>query len=192
MALEDNVYENIHVYDGEDSEVAVAPKGTTLQEGVGPADTPAEVVGWIDPDGVEESNDQSAESWRGWQGNKVVKRKVTESEITYTIKCLEENAVVHGLKTRGAEVTKVTDGDATYAKTVRNRETATDERVWRIRWIADDGSEKVAIFLGTHTLSGSIPHQATEMTVHEFEVTPIGDVTEFTTNASIVAAAEAA
>ena len=191
MAVGDNVYSNIHIYDGEDSEVAVAPKGTTPQEGVGPATAPMETVGWIDPDGVDESIDQSAEAFRAWQGNKVVKRKITESETTFSIKCLEENAVVHGLKTRGATVTKSGTGADAYAKTVRNRDTATDERQWRIRTIADDGSEKVYSFLGSHVLTGSVGHKATEMTVHEFEVTPIGDVTEFTTNKAIVDAVTA-
>lgn len=191
MAIEDNVYENIHIYDGEDGEVAVAPKGTTQQEGIGPAVAPMVTVGWIDPDGIDESIDQSAESYRAWQGNKIVKRKISESETKFTFKCLEENAVVHGLKTRGAEMTKVGADATAYVKTVRNRDTATDERAWRMRVLADDGTEKVYSFTGTHTLTGSVSHKATELTIHEFEVTPIGDVVEFTNNPSLLEAVTA-
>lgn len=177
------VYENIHIYDGLDSEAAVAPKGTTLPEGIGASANPFEEVGWISEDGVTEELDSSTETRRAWQGRKIVKRFIPEADSTFTIQCLEENAVVHGLKTRGA-TTVVTTG---VAKTVRDQETALDERVWRLRRIADDGSEKVTVFVGVHSLNGSIQDQAGDMTIHEFQLSPIGDVIEFTDNAAIVA-----
>lgn len=191
MAIEDNVYENVVIYDGEDSEVAVAPKGTTSQPGIEEAADPYEVVGWIDPDGVEESVDQSDDAWRAWQGNKVVKRKVTETEVSYVFKCWEDNAVTHGLKVRGATTTVVGTGDSAYAKTTRNQDTASDERMWRIRFIGDDGSVEVHEFLGMHTLSGTISRKATEPTLYEFTVKPIGDVEEFSNKPSRLAAAGA-
>lgn len=178
------VYENIHLYDGIDSEVAVAPKGTTLPEGIGASAEPFEEVGWISEDGITEEADASAETRRAWQGRKIVKRFIPEADSTFTIQCLEENAVTHGLKVRGA-VTTVTTG---VAKTVRDQETALDERVWRLRSIADDGTEKVRVFVGVHSLNGSIQDSAGEMTIHEFQLSPVGDVIEYTDNASIVAA----
>lgn len=181
------VYENIHVYDGLDSEVAVAPKGTTLPEGIGASTAPFEEVGWISEDGITEENDSSTETRRAWQGRKIVKRFIPEADATFTIQCLEENAVVHGLKTRGAKIT-VTSG---VAKTVRDKETALDERVWRLRSIADDGTEKVRVFVGVHSLSGSIQDSAGDTTIHEYQLSPVGDVIEYTDNPSIVAAGSA-
>lgn len=178
------VYENIHVYDGLDSEVACAPKGSTLQAGIGPAVEPFVEVGWISEDGVSEEADTSQEVKRAWQGRKIVKRFNTEADQKFSFQALEENAIVHGLKVRGAETT-VTTGLAT---TVRDQETALDERVWRFRSIADNGTEHVSEFVGTHTLTGTVQRQANEMTIHEFEVAPIGDVTEYTDNADILAA----
>ena len=181
------VYENIHIYDGLDSEAAVAPKGTTLPEGIGPSVTPFAEVGWISEDGITEEADASAETRRAWQGRKIVKRFIPEADSTFTIQCLEENAVVHGLKTRGATVEVTGVAPAQVAKTVRDQETALDERVWRLRSIADDGSEKVRVFVGVHSLNGSIQDSAGEMTIHEFQLSPIGDVIEYTNNAAVIA-----
>ena len=180
--------DNIHIYDGLEGEVAVAPMGSTFQEGIGPAETPFEEVGWISEDGVSEEIDSSIESMRAWQGRKIVKRFIPEADATFTVQCLEENAVVHGLKTRGADVTVSGSGSEAVAKTVRNKETSLDQRVWRLRAIADDLTEKVYIFVGTHSLNGSVAHQSGEMTVHEYQVAPIGDVTEYTNNPAITGA----
>lgn len=182
------VYENIHIYNGLDSEVAVAPKGSTLQEGIGAATDPLTEVGWLSEDGVSEETSADQEPFRAWQGATIVKRIIPESETTFTFQALEANAVVHGLKTRGAETT-VTAG---VAKTVRNRENAVDERVWRVRSIADDGTESVSVFVGVHSLSGTIEKTATEMTVYEFELSPIGHITEYTNHPGIVGEGSAA
>lgn len=179
------VYENVHLYDGEESEVAVAPLGSDFQEGVGPAQEPFEDVGWISEDGVSEEPTLSVEPFRAWQGRKIVKRIVTEPDTTFSFQCLEENAVVHGLKYRGARPTKAS-ADATYARTVASRAGAMDQRVWRFRQIADDGSEKVYIFTGIHVPSGTITHQASGLTIHEYQVNPIGDVVEYTDHDAIV------
>jgi len=192
MALEDNVYANVKIYDGEDNEVAVAPKGTTPQEGIGVAAAPYKTVGWVNDGGIEESISPSDDEWRAWQGNKVVKRKITKADTTYKFSCFEDNAVTHGLKTRGATVTVVGTGAEQYAKVVRNRDTATDERMWRFRFIGDDGSIEVHEFLGTHTLSGTISRTATEPSIFEFTVKPIGDVNEYSNAASRIAEATAA
>lgn len=192
MALEDNVYANVKIYDGDDSEVAVAPKGTTFQEGIDAAEDPYATVGWVNDGGVEEGIDQSDDEWRAWQGNRVVKRKITKSNTSYKFSAFEDNAITHGLKTRGATVTVVGTGGTRYAKTVRNRDTATDERMWRFRFIGDDGSIEVHEFLGTHTLSGAISRTATEPSIFEFTVKPIGDVNEYSNAASRIAEATAA
>lgn len=175
------VYENIHIYNGLDSEVAVAPKGTTFQEGIGAAAAPLEEVGWLSEDGISEETSADSEPFRAFQGSTIVKRIIPEAETTFTFQCLEANAVVHGLKTRGATTTI----EAGVAMTVRDRETAVDERVWRIRTIADDGTESVSIFVGTHS-PGSIEKTATELTVYEFTVSPVGHVTEYTNHPGIV------
>lgn len=181
------VYENIHMYDGLDSEVAVAPKGTTLPEGIGPSTTPFAEVGWISEDGISEEADASVETRRAWQGRKIVKRFIPEADATFTIQCMEENAVTYGLKTRGATTTVTGVAPAQVAKTVRDQETALDERVWRLRSIADDGTEFVQVFVGVHSLNGTIQRQANEMTIYEYQLSPIGDVIEYTDNAAILA-----
>ena len=180
------VYENIHIYNGLDSEVAVAPKGTTYQEGLGAATTPFVEVGWLSEDGVSEETSAESTPFRAFQGSKIVKRIIPESETTFTFQCLEANAVVNGLKTRGATTTLEGVAPDQYAVTVRDRETATDERTWRIRTIADDGSEAISEFVGIHSLSGAVAKTATEMTVYEFTVSPIGDITEYTNHPGII------
>ena len=180
------VYENIHNYNDADNEgeVAVAPKGSTFPGDLSVAADPFEEVGWISEDGVGEEVSGDDEPTRAFQGNTVVKRTIPESETSFTFSCLEENAVVHGLKTRGALVTV----EAGVATTVRNRDTDLDERAWRIRLVRDNGTVKVYEFTGVHTLSGTVEHKSTDLTIHEFTVKPIGPVTEITDDADIVAA----
>jgi len=175
-------YEFIHIYNGLDSEVAVAPKGSTYMEGIGPAEDPFEEVGWLSEDGVSEETSADQEPFRAFQGSKIVKRIIPEAETSFTFQCLEANAVVHGLKTRGATTTV----EAGVAKTVRDRETAVDERTWRVRTIADDGTEAISQFVGVHSQSGAIEKTATGLTVYEYTVSPIGDITEYTNHPGIV------
>lgn len=181
-------YDLIHIYDGLEAGAFVAPKGTTRHEGVADPDDPYDEVGWLSEDGVSEEHSGDMKKFKAHQAGTIVKRKRTDGDLTFKIQALEENAVVHGLKHRGAKPTLMAVG-GTVAKTVMDKLNASDEREWYIREVADDGSIKAYSFLGSHELTGSIEHKAEDLTIHEFTLSPIGPVTEYTDNEAIVAAA---
>ena len=176
--------DNIRIYDGEAGGVFVAAKGTT-----GPTDLSAPPagfaeVGWVSEDGIEESLDQSSEVFRAWQGNRVVRRKVTQSDRTFKFQALEENLVTHGLKYRGQ--TPTVAGEV--ATTVVKDQTAQDTRAWVFDVIDGDVHKRFVIPAGDYTMTGSIQYKGDSMTIHEFEVTPIGDYSEITDDPAIVGA----
>lgn len=181
-------YDLIHVYDGLEAGAWVAPKGTTRHTGIEDPAAAYKEVGWLSEDGVSEEHSGDMKKYKAHQAGTVVKRKRTDGDVVFKIQALEENAVVHSLKHRGATTT-VTGG---VAATVMNKLNDTDQREWFIRDIADDGTSKCYAFLGTHELTGSIEHKAEDLTVHEFTLSPVGEVTEYTDNPAIVAAVQTA
>lgn len=173
--------DNIRIYDGEAGAVFVAPKGTT-----GPTDLTAPPagfaeVGWISEDGIDESLDQSAEVFRAWQGAKVVRRKVTQSERTFRFQALEENLVTHGLKYRGQTPTIVGE----VARTEVKNQTAQDTRAWVFDVLDGDVHKRFVVPSGDYTMTGAIQYRNSSMTIHEFEVTPTGDYIELTNDPAI-------
>lgn len=177
--------DNIRIYDGEAGGVFVAAKGTT-----GPTDLSAppagfDEIGWISEDGIDESLDQTAEVFRAWQGNKVVRRKVTQSDRTFRFQALEENLVTHGLKYRGQLPTVAVD----VATTVVKEQTAQDTRAWVFDMIDSAGVHKrFVIPSGDYTMTGTIQYRNSSMTIHEFEVVPTGDYIEITDDPAITGA----
>ena len=181
MAKNEN---NIHIYGDEAGAVYVGPKGTTAPEGLAAPAVGFVEIGWISEDGVDEALEQNSEVFRAWQGAKVVRRKVTSSDRTFKFQALEENLATHGLKYRGQAPTVAT-GVAT--TTVKNQ-TAQDTRAWVFDLVDGGVTKRFVIPAGDYTMTGSIQYKGDSMTIHEFEVTPIGDYTEVTNNPAIVGA----
>jgi hypothetical protein len=84
-------YDNIRAYGDLDSEVFFAPLGSTLPTTIA-ADptTPFAAVGWLSEDGVSLAISTDVEKFKGWQGGTTLKTKVTGTEKTISIQCLEE------------------------------------------------------------------------------------------------------
>ena len=84
-------YDNIRAYGDLDSEVFFAPLGTVLPVDIA-ADpiAPFAAVGWLSEDGVSLALSTDVEKFKGWQGGSVLRTKVTGTEKTISIQCLEE------------------------------------------------------------------------------------------------------
>lgn len=84
-------YDNIRAYGDLDSEVFFAPLGSTLPTTIAtdPA-SPFAAVGWLSEDGVSLAISTDVEKFKGWQGGTTLKTKVTGTEKTISIQCLEE------------------------------------------------------------------------------------------------------
>jgi hypothetical protein len=84
-------YDNIRAYGDLDSEVFFAHLGTTLPVDIA-ADpiAPFAAVGWLSEDGVSLALSTDVEKFKGWQGGSVLRTKVTGTEKSISIQCLEE------------------------------------------------------------------------------------------------------
>ena len=83
-------YDNIRAYGDLDSEVFFAPVGSTLPTTLTDPTTPFEAVGWLSEDGVSLAVSTDVEKFKGWQGGSTLRTKVTGTEKTISIQCLEE------------------------------------------------------------------------------------------------------
>lgn len=176
---------NVRIFDGEDSAVYVAAKGTTGPTDLSAPASPFAEIGWISEDGVDETVTQSSQTFRAWQGGEIVRSKVTQADASFRFQALEYNLVTHGLKYRGQtpEVTGV--GEAAVAKTTVTDQTAQDTRAWVFDMIDGDVTKRYVIPAGDYTMSGSIQHRSSGLTIYEFTVTPVGDYFEYTNDPAI-------
>jgi len=83
-------YDNIRAYGDLDSEVFFAPLGSTLPTTLTDPIAPFEAVGWLSEDGVSLAVSTDVEKFKGWQGGSTLRTKVTGTEKTISIQCLEE------------------------------------------------------------------------------------------------------
>ncbi|WP_040281437.1 hypothetical protein [Tessaracoccus massiliensis] len=174
--------ENVRIYGDEAGGAWVAPRGTTGPTGLDEPPAGFVEIGWLSEDGIDESLDQNSEPFRAWQGAKIVRRKVTSSDTTFKFQALEENLAVHGLKYRGQEPVVATG----VATTTVKDQVASDTRAWVFDMLDGDVHKRYVIPAGDYARTGTIQHRNAAMTIHEFEVTPIGDWFEITDNPAIV------
>ena len=175
--------ENIRIYGDDTSGVWVAPKGTT-----GPTDLTAPPVGfvelgWLSEDGVDEAVSQDSTTYRAWQGAQIVRKKISSSDSTFKIQCLEENAATMGLRYRG-EAFVTTTG---VAKVTVKNQTKQDDRAWVIDAVDGDTTKRYVIPNGAYEMTGTIPHRNGGISMLEFTITPQGDYDFYSNAESLVA-----
>ena len=157
---------NVRIYGDSDSSVWVADKGTTLPTTLAAPGAGFEEVGWISEDGVSIAQDADSASFAAWQGGKIVRRRRTSQEDSFTFQALEENAVTMGLLLPGSTVS-TTSGVTKY---VPADGIVSDERAWVLDFHDGDVHKRYNIIRGEVTEVGEIAHQNTELTVVEFTV----------------------
>lgn len=93
--------DNVRIYGSDDDAVSLAPAGTALPTTAAePGTIPAgfEDAGWIHTDGITFGGDTNVERFRGHQGGRVIRVKITESNTTIQWQCLETTALTLGLQ----------------------------------------------------------------------------------------------
>ncbi|RJU01978.1 hypothetical protein D6T65_04990 [Arthrobacter frigidicola] len=83
-------YDNIRVYGDLDSEVFLAPLGSTLPTDLTEPAAPFKALGWLSEDGVSLAVSTDVEKFKGWQGGTTLRTKVTSTEKSISIQALEE------------------------------------------------------------------------------------------------------
>jgi hypothetical protein len=164
-------YNAIRVYGDLDSEVFFAPKGSTLPTDLTDPASPFEAVGWLSEDGVGLNISTDVQKFKAWQGGTTLRTKVTSTEKSFKIQCLQETPGVTALfYDHGAPV--VTAG---VAKIDLPEGIGTVERAAVVKFI--DGA--VTKFLCCETVQvttrGELAHKNAEMTAYELTLEIIGD-----------------
>jgi hypothetical protein len=93
--------DNVRIYGSDDDAVSLAATGTALPVTAAVAGTtPTGFLdaGWIHTDGITIGGDTSVERFRGHQGGRVIRVKITESNTTIQWQCLETTAMTLGLQ----------------------------------------------------------------------------------------------
>jgi|SRR5690606_9802016 len=90
--------ENARIFGSDDDAVSIAPLGSTLPEDLSELTAPFVDAGWLHSDGITLGGDTSVTRFRGHQGGKVIRTKVTEANKTFQFQCLETTATTLGLQ----------------------------------------------------------------------------------------------
>lgn len=183
MTAVDNVLEpdNARIYGGDLDGVAVAPIGTDGPEDLGPLLEPFAYVGWLNDNGINLNPSDSVQRFRGHQGGRVVRTKMSESDTSFVFRALETNLVTHGLQFDVKE--RETVGGVTRMRLGSSRRVLArafvvdlhDEGVHRRFWIPrGEIGERSAL-----TYGGS------DITTYELTVQIIGDWWEITNDPAL-------
>jgi hypothetical protein len=181
-------YDAIRVYGDLESEVFFAPKGSTLPTVV-TADptTPFEAVGWLSEDGVSLALSTDVQKFKAWQGGVTVRTKVTSTEKTITIQCLEETPGVTELYfAHGAPVVTGT-GASAVAKIDLPEALPTVERAAVIKFVDGGVTKFLCCERVQVTDRGEVAHKSTDMTMYQLTLEILGDSYLLTNSATYTA-----
>jgi len=115
---------NARIFGSDNDAVYIAPLGTTLPTDLGALDPAFVDAGWLSTDGITVTPSDSVEKFRGHQGGRVVRTKITESDTTFQFQTLETTALALGLQfdvTNAASNGGVTTLDVSSGRSVAAR-----------------------------------------------------------------------
>lgn len=96
-----NTSANIQIYGGDDDAVSVAPFGTTAPVGLATLAAPFKGVGWLSEDGISWDDSTDKVTIVAHQGGVEVVEIITKVAREFKFQCLEETALVLGLRYPG-------------------------------------------------------------------------------------------
>jgi hypothetical protein len=169
-------YDNIRVYGDLESEVFMAPKGSTLPTAItaDPAD-PFWAFGWISEDGVSLAVATDVEKFKGWQGGTTLRTKVTSTEKTIKVQALEETPGVTALYYGHGDPVVTGTGTSAVARVDLPESVPTIERAAVFKFVDGEVEKWLCCELVQVTDRGEVAHQNSSMTLYEFTLEIIGD-----------------
>lgn len=162
--------DNVRVYGDLDSDVFLAPKGSTLPTDLDDPTDPFESLGWLSEDGVDFEVTTDSEKFKGWQGGTTLRTKITSTEKTITFQALEETPGVTELYF-GHKAPTVTTG---LAKVDLPEGIGTVERAAVFKFIDGAVTKFLCCELIQITDRGTVSHKNDDMTVYEFTAEIVG------------------
>lgn len=179
MALDSD---NARIYGSDDDCVYDAPIGTTPPATLATdPPEPWEDFGWLSEDGIDINPSDSVEKFRGHQGGRVVRTKMTNSETQFVFRCLETKAQTINLQFNVKD-RETTDGTT---RTTFSSGRQVVARAFIIDLFDDGVHRRFEIPRGEIGERGSIAFKNSEMTVYEFTVEIIGDWYELTNDPAV-------
>jgi hypothetical protein len=176
-------YDNIRVYGDLESEVYFAPKGSTFPTDIStepPA--PFDSIGWLGEDGIPLAVSTEVQKFKAHQGGTTVRIKVTSTEKTISIQCLEETPGVTELYYDHGAPTLTGVAPDQIARIDLPESIGTVERAAIFRFV-DDGVEKwLCCPLVQVSDRQEIGHTSTDMTIYGFSLEIIGPAYILTNN----------
>lgn len=170
------------IYGDLPSAVSVAPKGTTGPIGLAALAAAFKDCGWLGEDGVSISRKVESKTFKAHQGGTTVRTKITGTENSFKLVCLEETAIVLGLMHAGATgVTTTGVSTVTIPAAI-----GPDERVWVVDEFDGIIHTRYTFPTGQVSDRGDIVMKTDEMTQYEFTVVVTGDFTMVTDSTAVV------
>ena len=181
-------YENIKVFGDLDTDVYIAPKGSTLPVALGVPAAPFKALGWLGEDGTPLALAAEVVKFKAYQGGTLLRTKVTSTEKSVQVQCLEESPGVTSLYFDHGAATVTGVAPNQVAKIDLPEAVGTVERAAVFRWL-DGTTEKLLccplIQVGERS---EVPHKGDAMTVYGMTFSIIGECYLLTNSAAYVAA----
>ena len=170
--------DDIRVFGDLDSEIWLAPKGTTLPTTWGDPVDPFEPLGWLSEDGVGLALSADVTKFKGYQGGTTLRTKVTSSEKTLTAQALQDNPLTSGLYWGHGdpEIVGVEGAPGYHAKIAIPQSPGTVERTAVIKFVDDEVTKYLLCESLQVTDRDEIPHQNSEMSAYGFTFEIVGDM----------------
>lgn len=156
---------------------AVMPKGIELP-------TEHTNIGWLGSDGISKAHNDEVSEWKGHQGGRTIRKKVTSSEDTFTFIAAETTLTLMGLLNNIVEHETLSDSTVSgpYQRMkVTGSKRSNDKRSWIVDlWDGEPGQEDT-IWYRYEIPSGEVGERPTEEfktengTEYEMSVTIYGD-----------------
>lgn len=89
---------NARIFGSDDDKVSIGALGSTLPTTLAALDAALVDVGWLHSDGVVFNPADTLGRFRGHQGARIVRTRLTESGTSFTFQCLESTALTMGLQ----------------------------------------------------------------------------------------------
>lgn len=179
MAFKNANPDNARVWGSDDDFVAVAPLEAefTLPATIDTeAPAPFKEVGWLHPDGFTLNPNDEIQKFKGFQGGRVVRTKVTSSETSIQFQLLESTALTMGI---ALDVTESTaEGAVTKHTLPGSREV--DARQWLIGLFDGDVKWLLHIPRGEIGERAEVKLGSEELTAWNVTVEIIGDAYLYT------------
>lgn len=167
-------YDNIRIYGDLESEVELAPLGTTLPVDMTTVDPLFEALGWLSEDGAPVTVSTEVKKFRGWQGGGVLRTKVTSTDKSFKIQALEETPLVTSLFFDHGDPVISGIGANKIARIDLPESIGTVARAAIIKFKDGDVDKWLVCEKVEVGDRGDVPHTSADMTIYEMGLEIIG------------------